>query len=81
MENGHGQLVDGCRRVPLVRARNDMLRARSARVRALFEGAGLEWWTLPLDPLVVRASQEFYPFFSSLDVIRSLKTPVVPMFL
>ena len=51
----NGQLVAGCRGAPLVRARNDMLRDLPARVRALFEGAGLEWWTLPLDSLVVRA--------------------------
>ena len=62
----NGQLVAGCRQAPLVRARNDMLRARPARVRASFEGAGIGWWTLPLDSLVVRASQEFCPFSRAL---------------
>ena len=56
-----GQLVAGCRRAPLVSA-CDVTACRPVRMRALFGRAGLEWWTLPLDSLVVRASQEFSLF-------------------
>ena len=56
-----GQLVAGCRRAPLVSA-CDVTACRPIRMRALFGRAGLEWWTLPLDSLVVRASQEFSLF-------------------